>query len=340
MKIQLLFIMLGICRALPAQEGNLYQFMLSPVQFNPAFAGVFPATFRVTGNFKSQWASEISPYQIKAGAFEAGFSDDYSKGFHGVALAWYSDRAGETRTGTNRTSLIYSKTFSPSASNMFSVGALFAMEQHVTEYRLLTWESQYDGKGYNPSFGTAENIINARPYLNAGMGVAYTYDRAESYIRANNQLKIRIGLSVNYLNRPNRSLINGYVDRLGFSCLSTGDFILPLRNSKWSFRPVYLMQFAESEYYLSFGLLMGYRFRDESVYTGRLPLFNLSYGVLYRADQGPSVQVIAALGRFEMAAGYDFPISALGKYTGMKTNFELGLRYLVRIRNARPWTND
>ena len=59
------------------------------------------------------------------------------------------------------------------------------------------------------------------------------------------------------------------------------------------------MQFDESEYYLTFGLLMGYRFRDESVYTGRLPLFNLSYGVMYRANQGPSVQVIAAQGRFD-----------------------------------------
>lgn len=331
------FICLLIMAASHAQEGNLCQFMVSPVQFNPAFSGVYHGTFRLTALYKNQWASEISPYQIKAGSFEAGFADKGSmtKGANGIALTWFSDRAGETKTGTNKTAIIYSRAFYLGPHITLSAAGLFGMEQHVTDHQLLTWDSQYDGTGFNPAFGNSENIMNARPYLNAGAGIAFTYDKPESYMRANNQLKIRIGASVNYLNRPNRSFIGGYSSRINPAWMSFGDLIIPLRNSKWSFRPAYLLQRISHETFISFGLMMGYRFRDESVYTGRLPLFNFYYGVLYRAEQGPVLQTIAELGRFEFAAGYDFPVSALGRVAGLGGGFEFSLRYLIKLRNVQ-----
>lgn len=98
----LLFICLGVAGMAQAQDPLFSQFYASPLQINPAFAGVTYAP-RVTFNYRSQWAQIEGGYQTYAASFEQSIPKLNS----GLGLTLMADDAMDGVYKTTRISAVY-----------------------------------------------------------------------------------------------------------------------------------------------------------------------------------------------------------------------------------------
>lgn len=182
-----------------AQDIHFSQFYESPLLLNPAVAGASNSDFRFVVNYKNQWKSVINPFKTIAIAFDSrAFLNKKKKGNHiGYGFTMYNDKAGMSKVTTNQANLDLSYHVYFSRSSSLSAGVKAGFFQRSINTTDLKWDSQYDGKTYDPSKPTGESAI-FQSFMKFDLAAGILY----KYFSRNSGTRFELGGSMAHITKP------------------------------------------------------------------------------------------------------------------------------------------
>src|SRR4051812_45005783 len=101
MRKSILFPLLSLCSFLHAQDIHFSQFNASPINLNPALAGVFDGDYRFAGNYRNQWLAIPVPYKTYSLSTDMKLPYKIGKGALGAGILFNTDKAGDSEFGTH-----------------------------------------------------------------------------------------------------------------------------------------------------------------------------------------------------------------------------------------------
>lgn len=191
-----------------AQDAHFSQFYASPLTMNPATAGTYKGTFRISTIYRDQWRSALEkPLTTFAVSGDVNFDLKYHKNSApdkvALGITFFGDRVSLLDYNTNEVVLTgaYHKVLNAKTKQYIGIGVQGGVFQKSVNYEFLTFQDQYNSiDGY--TLGTAENLpVNNRAYADISLGLYYTIAPSKSS-------NFHIGLGYFHANKPNISYYN------------------------------------------------------------------------------------------------------------------------------------
>jgi type IX secretion system PorP/SprF family membrane protein len=311
-----------------AQDIHFSQMAELPMHLNPAATGMFDGLFRLTTNYKSQWASMGSPYRTMAAAFDMPFRPAANRAYLGLGLFLFRDQAGDSKFGTFQGSISGSAIVPLSKRQKFSAGVQFGMGQRSATITGLQWESQYINGTYDPTAPTNEaNLLTSFLYPDISAGVVYQYRNVAGNLVGKDVVEFQGGFSVFHANQPAMRFHGGGGDKLPMRIVAHAQLRYDFPDTRWSLRPSasYMQQAAARQ--IIVGSMFRFRIKDGTKFTNYYSESGIGAGLHYRFGDALIPQFYYDLGDFFIGMSYDFNIS---KYTAVSRGqggFEITLRY-------------
>lgn len=310
-----------------AQDIHFSQFDETPVQLNPASAGVQHET-RIILNFKNQWQSVGSPYRTYA------FSGDVKllkkkKHQMGMGIDFFSDKAGDAAFGSTQFNFSLSGIINLNDKSLISAGLAGGMAQRgISNTNKFQWGNQYDGMHYNESMLSGEAPVANFSFFDMGAGLNYSYGTDEAYISANNARKINIGVAVFHPHRPAYSLYGDKSERLHTKFVLNGNASIGMPNSNLVLKPSYIIFLQGGVKEITPGMTFQYILQEGSKYTGLKKSSAFSIGTYYRMRDAFIAIVRFEYSNYSIGFSYDVNLSKLRTVTTTRGGFELSLRWV------------
>lgn len=321
-----------------AQDVHVSQFYMSPLTLNPALTGVFNGNYRLTGNYRNQWASVISnPYETVAGAVElSGKSGAYNR--IGAGLHVLGDHAGTSQLTTNifSGSLSYNIALSRDQDYFVAAGLQVSYSQRSFNPYALTFGNQYQNSGYCPTCDNGENLASTHySYVDAGAGILWYHINQRT--KRSSQF---FGLSVFHVNRPNVAFLTPDEDKLYTKFVAHAGFEIPIA-PKASLTPYLLGTMQGPSFETEVGTLVKFILEERkgSTFGGT----NFYVGPFYRivGDQNSpfssDAMILATkldVGGFTFGLSYDINLSGLSPASSSRGGPELAIQYTGTFRNT------
>lgn len=209
MKMSILsVIMLFFTFALQAQDPHFSQFYASPLTLNPAIAGTYTGTFRISTIYRDQWTSAVSnPLKTFAASGDVKFELDYGKknlpDIVAVGITFFSDRVGTFDYNTNQILLTgaYHKALDKKTKQYLGIGVQGGILQKSINYEDLTFQDQFNA--IDAFTGTTLETLppNNNAFADFNVGVYYSISPTKNF-------SYHIGAGYFHFNKPNISLYN------------------------------------------------------------------------------------------------------------------------------------
>ncbi|CAN5341132.1 hypothetical protein BH09BAC5_BH09BAC5_07060 [soil metagenome] len=298
------------------------------MHLNPGNTGFFDGLFRVTMNYRSQWASMGHPYTTAAAAFDMPLIYAKDRAYLGVGAFIYRDQAGDSKFGTFQASGSISGIVPLDDFNKLSVGLQAGFAQKSATVSELQWENQYVNGAYDPTASPNEsNLLISFPYVDFSGGAVYQYRNVAGSIDGKDVSEFSAGFAAFHLNKPEEKFHQGGGVRTDMRFVFHGNGRFDLSGTRWSLRPsaYYMKQASATE--LVFGSMLRYRIKNGTKVTNFFSESGIAAGVHYRWKDAIIPQLYYDLGDIFIGLSYDINISkysAASKYAG---GFEVTLRY-------------
>ncbi|MCZ2339002.1 MAG: PorP/SprF family type IX secretion system membrane protein [Chitinophagales bacterium] len=191
-----------------AQDPHFSQFYTSPLTMNPAAAGMYTGTFRISTVYRDQWRSALdNPLRTFSASGDVKFDVKYNKNsqpdFVALGITFFGDRVSTYDYNTNQIVLTtaYHRLLDAKTKQYLGIGFQGGIMQKSVNYEDLTFQDQYNAvDGY--TFGTAENLpVNNRAFADLSIGLYYTVSPVKD-------LNFNAGLGYFHFNKPNLSFYN------------------------------------------------------------------------------------------------------------------------------------
>lgn len=301
-------------------DPHFSQYYAYPMWLNPGLTGVIDGDFRITANYKRQWASIANPYSTAALSF-----DTYPFNNLGFGFTILNQSAGDV--GWKHLNALFSTAYrlilDNAQMNVLSIGIQAGIvNEHFDPAKAQTG-SQWDPvDGYDPTAPTGEVFAETSALdFDANVGIVY-FNR-----NPNVKMNPFGGISLYHLSRPKRPFIKGSKARLPMRLNVHGGVKIKL-SPRFSLTPqfIYLQQGNASEKVVSL-----YGQTKLSTYSDFL------FGATYRMEDALMPFVGFHLGDFTLGLSYDVNVSHLEVASENKGGIELSLSYTrhKRIRNPR-----
>ena len=325
---------------LKAQDIHFSQYNFSPLTLNPALTSAYK-DIQATLQYKDQWRSlngfrtAAATFEMKAGQFNwikierltGFFKKKLAKGLaFGVNV--FSDRAGDgaMRQTQGNLSIAYHSLLD--AHNTLSGGIMGGISQRTISPDALRFNNQYSGGAFDPGMMSGENFSDRSfIYGDYAAGILYSYGDGSRYMTANDQKHFNAGISFSHFSRPKQSFISTPSDQLKWKLTAHAGSLIGIPNSNCSFGPslLYMRQGALNEF--TFGALMKYMLKDNSVYTGYVKGAAFSLGCYYRNKDAVIPYFLVELGAYSLGISYDTNVSGLTYATAGRGGLEISLRF-------------
>jgi len=214
---KILFICVAVLGSLTmtAQDIHFSQFYMSPLNLNPALTGVMNCNIRLSGNYRSQWASVL-----KSNAFNT-YTISYDQripvgrnDYFGIGGTFWGDRAGAVDFATleGKVSLSYSKKMGGGRyrSHYLVLGAEGGVAQRSIDFLQAQWPSQNNGAGqFDPTAPSLENNLNVDNFLFGDLGAGILW-----FSILDKRTNFFVGAAYSHLNQANISFFEDTVEPL------------------------------------------------------------------------------------------------------------------------------
>ena len=327
------------------QDIHFSQYTYSPLTLNPALTAAYKE-MQGTLNYKQQWRS-VKAYRTEEVTFEMKLNqrtwkklDKYTDTFKkklikGLAfgLNFFTDKAGDGSMRILQGNLALCYHTALSEQNTLSMGLMGGIVQRSMTPGSLRWNSQYASGVYDPGVNPGENFGNlAYIYGDYSAGILFSHGTESSYMTANDQKFFNIGGSVSHLTQPNQSYMGGG-DRLYMKYTAHTNVLIGIKNSLFSLAPsaLYMLQGPTQE--ITFGMMVKYKLKEESKYTGIIKNSVFSAGCFYRNKDAIIPYVLLEMDKYTLGISYDTNISGLTAATTGRGGIEICLR----IGNSNPF---
>ncbi len=170
-----------------AQDQHFTQFYASPLTLNPALAGSFSGTYRMSLIYRDQWRSAlVNPFSTYSAAIDyrtpLRFKKRVLKDHIGVGVLFYNDRVPEVGFYHNQINLVgaYHKSLNHRKNEFLTLGIQWGFNQRNINYENLSFNDEFNGTdGYTlPGRETLPQNNFAFTDLAAGINYTYAPDRS------------------------------------------------------------------------------------------------------------------------------------------------------------------
>jgi type IX secretion system PorP/SprF family membrane protein len=196
-------------------------FPFAAASLNPALTGIYEhdhseADYRAFTNYRNQWRSIRSPYVEPPTPFGTySFSTDMrlrSLRFLrynaiGVGLMAYRDKSGDLNFGTTQFawSVSFQKSIGRSRRDFLTFGFQQSTIRRSLDFNNASFDSQWNGTGYDPSSPTGENFPAQQFYYqDMNAGISYVHRPLKK-----DETNWTLGLAYFHFNKPNQSFYKG-----------------------------------------------------------------------------------------------------------------------------------
>ena len=315
--VMVLVISISTFGVLSAQDIHFSQFYASPLNLNPALAGVIEGNFRAAAIYRNQWGSiSDNPYVTVGGSFDLNLPLDKLKDVVGVGINVVNDKAGKKGSlGMMSISLAgaYHKRLDKAGKHFLGLGIQPGFIQRTLNTNDLLFPSQYNGSDFDQSRPSGENFGNNNVrYFDLNSGLLYSG-------KVSKRVGVMQGISIYHLTRPKESFLNEDV-RLANRFTVHGGLRIKL-NEVFYLTPNYIYQFQNKAQEINFGSALEFHLKGKKETT------ILSVGGWYRLNDAPIASASVEYKKLRAGVSYDFTTSDLKPATNIRGGFELTLIY-------------
>jgi type IX secretion system PorP/SprF family membrane protein len=309
-----------------AQDIHFSQFYHSPMQINPALAGIFNGYFRLNLNYKGQWSSIANPYSTMAASYDMPIAKNEKAGYLTAGVSFFKDRSGSSKMAVTQANAVLGYNLKVNESNNISIGMQGGYGQRSINLDNLKWDSQFDGDRYDPSAASGESAASmSAAFLDLGTGMYWRY--FNSY----NDLRVNTGIAVTHLNQPRNSYFGRAEEKLYMKTLAHLEVVLKVDGGLYVVpQLMYAMQGPAKELNLGTQLkyYIGNNDGSEKLFSERKLASHVMAGFFYRNND--AIILMAGIDYRKtllFALSYDTNISRLRAASNLRGGLELSLIY-------------
>ncbi|MDP1744013.1 MAG: PorP/SprF family type IX secretion system membrane protein [Bacteroidota bacterium] len=320
-----------------AQDIHFSQTNMTPLLVNPALTGFMGNNHRAILNYKSQWIGMgASGATYRTGSFSYDtrlLTRKFKTGYIGAGINAFKDVAGDLKLGTTQLNISFAGIVIINKKQSISGGIQGGYVQKSISTADMKWDSQYDeGAGvFNPQL-SSNDVVSIPPYRYGDFsgGLAWNYSSKQTYMSANNQLKVNLGIAAFHINRPSQKL-NPYntnsTDDLYSKFIAHGSAVIGIASTNYEFQPSAILFKQGGAFELNMGAMIRCKIRGESRYTGNVEAMAVSIGAQYRIGDAFIPMMMFEYSNYALGVSYDVNTSMLKQSTGSKGGLEISLRY-------------
>ncbi len=328
-----------------AQDVHFSQYNTTPMLVNPALTGFTSYDHRAILNYKTQWAGMgASGATYRTGMFSYDtrlLTKKSKKGYIGAGINAYKDVAGDLKLGTTQLNISFSGIVIINRKQSLSGGIQGGYVQKSISTADMRWDSQYDetSGAFNPALSS--NDIAAIPpfrYGDFSGGLSWRYGSKQSYMSANNQLKVNLGVAAFHLNRPNQKLNpynTSFSDNLNTKFVVHGSAQIGITSTNYEILPSAILFKQGGALELNMGAMIRCKIKGESRYTGYVQAMAISFGAQYRMGDAFIPMAMFEYGNYELGISYDVNTSMLNQSTNGRGGLEISLRFATPNTSSR-----
>lgn len=300
-----------------SQDIHFSNWQMSPLNLNPANAGMFEGDGRLIFNYRNQWKQVPVTYNTFSFAADMNLNKSLIKGTkEAMGFIFNTDISGDGNYTITDIKIPFNHKFSfkKDTSLTFALGLLAGITNlNITASRL-SYDRQWDGDAYNQALSNGENF-DKQSKLFADVSLGAVVQK-----KFNQKFNATIGYAANHLNRPNISFNN------------TPGAVLRIKHTeslqlKYSFNQVSAIMF---EYYGN----QQQKFRENlfglSYYHTIEPKTNTVFniGILTRLKDAFITTVGLEHNNMRLQASYDYNYSQFKRATNGRGGFEISFIYI------------
>jgi type IX secretion system PorP/SprF family membrane protein len=315
-----LLLLVGAAGKLQAQvDPHFSQYYAYPLWLNPALTGVMNGDLRVSGNFKSQWATVGSGYETGAASIDYRPTNKLA-----VGLTILNQAAGDA--GFNYFSaygsLGYAIPVSLDGNQKVSFGVQAGLINRSFDVNKLQFGSQYDPvTGYNPGMGSLENFSsNNATVFDANAGIFY-YDGDPL-----SNVNLFGGVSISHLSRPKDPFATTTDGKLPMRYIIHGGARIKVTD-EFDLTPNILYIRQQDAEVKGIGAYTEMKLQNNN---------GLILGTMYRVNDAAIADVGYHFSNTVIGVSYDFNTSSLTRATAGNGGIELSISYVFHKHISEP----
>ncbi len=167
---------------LQAQDQHFTQFYASPLTLNPALAGAFNGTYRLSAIYRDQWRSAlVNPYVTYSAAIDyrskIRIKRKLLKDHVGVGVLFYNDRVPEVGFYQSQINLVgaFHKSLNYRKNEFLTLGVQWGLNQRNVNYEHLNFNDEFNGTNGYTLPGRETLPQNNFAFSDLAIGLNYTY---------------------------------------------------------------------------------------------------------------------------------------------------------------------
>lgn len=304
-----------------AQQGkNFSLWFLNNTQHNPAAVGNIENDMKVFANFRYQYFTVTDkPFQtISASAEGKIFKSEKRPNFLGVGASFINDMSGDGKYMVNNVSVPIAYHIYFNKKNSISLGISPGIYQRSLSAGNLTWESQWNGFEFDPSYNG--DIVPRASLTNFDLGAGIFYK-----FQASRTNKIYFGVSAQHLLEPelnfnmHDNLMRRFIGQFGMSHR--------FPSSYFGISPQLFAMIQGPNQNFIFGSNFDFYLQDPSRKTIFVAPQMLSFGVYHRLRDAIIVNAQFSFSGVTIAVSYDTNINNMIAYSKSVGGLELALMW-------------
>lgn len=315
-----------------AQDIHYSNYANVPIYINPSLVGQISGDARLILNYRNQWSSITSPYRTYSVYSDFNVSGTSTKKLSaGVFIN--KDNAGDLNFSKSIANLGVAYNILLDEHNFISAGIKGGVIQTIVNLQNgnARWVDQYSADGYNESSPTTGNVIGVSEYqADFSAGVSWMYKVNDRNMVSNDNRHYRLGLSVFHVNVPKESTMNSSTNRLYAKYIVHGDAKIGFDYSNIHLLPSMYLFKQGPNLTATTGLMISYKLKEASKYTGIHKSYNLLIGCNYRWRDAIMPNVAIHTSNFRFNLSYDVNISKLVAVSRARGGIEISLQYILQ----------
>lgn len=313
-----------------AQAPRFSQYEAVPIMLNPALAGSVPY-ITLNTNYRVQ---RLGPVNYQTGYFSSIFPL-YQQGQEatqvgGLALSVSNDMAGELgeiKTFEAHFTGAYNILLNKYRTHVITFGIQGGYAQTRIDFGVLHWPSQITYDGFDPSKVVPLDQYEQRfSVFKVAAGAFWMYDPGNNPYKQNPDFKLYAGFSVDNLNQPARSVVQGSSSQIPVLLKIHGGSEHYI-NDQFSIAPSFLVLSQNNITQYSLGTILNLFQEVNSASNPQWSKLILQFGTWYRMSDAAVFLVGMGNRKFNAALSYDVSASSKRAAINNQQAFELSLAY-------------
>jgi len=324
-----LFSVFGFVLKSKAQDIHFSNLSMTQLYTSISSVGSGNTLFSSSAEYRNQWPTIGNAYTTM-GMTAAGRIET-ENGALGIGLIANRDQAGDLSLTKLQAEGAIAYHQQVTRKSYLGLGVQGGVIQHSIDGSEAQWQSQFDGKEFDPSRSSGEDAL-FQPFMNytLGTGAQWEYNNIEYNRFSQSFTYASFGLSV-YHAFASKLDYNAFEKEYARVVLSgKAIYCLDLQSSE--LEPAFVYQQKGKEKEMVFGLLYRYIINPGSRYTTHLKKLDFAVGAYYRLPNDALIPTFNMnYANYQLGIAYDVNVSQLTQASKTIGGVELSLRLLIPV---------